>query len=401
MSDGPQDHQIRNMVTAWRMRDGLDGATLGGGGPATGNPLVLPVFEYGNTFTDYSVLQVRMPPAVKQRQRNEPEDMLQPLAQMCRDLGEKVPEGEWAYKWYYFELLDRDEKVQPLCWINSDLLHEHFPDDREASVRETGPSEVAIRPAYSRQLGTMDYAVRAPKRTDRPMNANERWWKWLLRTWRENEARWLKEGLVTYKTIRGWSQMLDFDKALADQRVADETEHDEWDTDGGSDHVSFARREAAAGHGGLYWRMIPLYDRRMLPKVWNAMKHDLFATSVFNMAAGVRQDERLWKRMTERFVLPFPRMSRYRYLVRRREQAVLQWTRDEGRTLDEIAWLLIDNGLHCLDEAEAKRISKMARRKKERYFNSARSVAIRIRRRLHKDDVIPKGKPGRPKRNTE
>lgn len=218
-----------------------------------------------------------------------------------------------------------------------------------------------------------------------------RWLEWLVETWQENEARWVEEGLLSYESVEPWTFQL-----RHDPRLRPRIPEGRWDRR--DDYTPLHLSRAGAGHSGLYWKMIPLYDVNDLQKIWWSMKEDLHATSVFNLAAGPTQDKHLWKRLEERFQLRHRRMSRYQYLIRYREQKVLEWTRDDGKTLDEIAQLLADEGLHPLDAAGPSLTPPLSPSERHANFASARQVAVRIRIRLHKEGVLDKLPPGRPRR---
>jgi len=399
-----EDHQLQNMVTVWYMGEALSVDPATPQGWFRDHPLKLRRHEQDDVLADYSVLRVSIPPRLRKRQPTEPKEMLQPLAELCRQVGDRLPEGEWRYEWYYFELLDKDERVQPLCWVDPSLLYEFFPAEEqtitqqpleqmsESELKEVDWEELMGRP-YRYQLATMDGVTRTAALSDSDREKRDEWRDWLVRTWRVHEQEWLKEGRLSYETVRPWSRMLAFDPALLEAEDLLSAKARSLDRP-----LSMARRRSYAGYPGLYWHMVPLYDARHLSLVWEAMKQELYVTSVFNPAARQRQDPELWKRLQERFVLPFQRMSHYRYLVRLREQKVLEWTRDEGKTLSEIARLLVDSKLHPLDPAEADRVSRMSLEHKQYYYQTARRVAVRIRKRLREAGRLERLPPGRPRK---
>ncbi|MDK2464580.1 MAG: hypothetical protein QI223_07405, partial [Candidatus Korarchaeota archaeon] len=263
---------------------------------------------------DYSVLRVPLPLRMK-RPRSEVEEMLEPLARLCEQYKGRFPAGEWKYEWYYLELLDRDGECQPLCWVDVGLLAKYFVDAEEPAAGTDQP--MGLR-RYSRRMSAMDSIAAIPATSDGKRHQRDKWREWFVRTWRENESSWLRAGLVVYQPVRPWSQMLEF----RPERVEVDAQR-QWAWDWSAD-VRQQWRLAYAGHPGLYWRMIPLYDQRDVGRIWNAMKRELYMTSVFSLSGRERQDPELWKRLQQRFALPFQRMTRYRYYVRLREQYVLE-----------------------------------------------------------------------------
>ena len=394
-----EDHQLLNMVTASYMRAALGPDNASVTGHFKNHPLILARHEQDNVLVDYSVLAVKMPLQIKQRPKSEHEEMLQPLAELCElcdKRGEQIPEGTWEYDWYYFELLDRDKRLEPICWISPELLYNQFPDEREPVVHTIEGLQLVSPAPYSHQLATMDVVGRREGHSAADGEGRKHWQHWLVKTWREHEDAWVKAGQLTYEVVSPWSKQLQFASALIEP-----TDLSTPGFDNESSALSIAQLGSRAGYPGLYWEMVPLYDRRRLSKIWDAMKHDLFVTSVFNLAAGAKQHPALWQRLENRFVLPFKRMSRHEYLVRLREQNVLEWTR-QGATLDELADLLIDARLYCLDESEADRVSRLPTAEKQFYYHeNAKRQIRRIRQRLREEGLIEKGRPGRPKKSTE
>ena len=412
MPDAVEDHQLRNTATIRAMRGSLDSHGLS---TSSWHPLLLPLAPDSGAIVDYSTLEVYLP--LELSETGTPlEQMLRPLADLCQtDLSLQRP-VPWVYEWYYFELLDGDEVLRPLCWIDSELLFRFFPDHRPGKVimgwvpEEWGPEEdagprdvpygrqetgddrqhgggliyapILERPAYPHQLWQMDYIAQLPPGSDSDLEERQEWWTWMVHTWRQNEERWLAEGLLTYGSVRPWLSQLRFDQALAE-----ETPVPEWG--GVESGVRLWKHFSRAGDLGLFWQMIPLYDTRSLDLIWQAMQQELYQTSVFNPQAKPRQNPALWRDLEERFALQYRRMSEYWHKIRLREHRVLEWTR-QGKGLQDIANLLISEGLHPLrkywgDEEGAN-------------LESAHRVAVRIRRRLRERGLIERGKSGRPRK---
>jgi hypothetical protein len=143
--------------------------------------------------------------------------------------------------------------------------------------------------------------------------------------------------------------------------------------------------------------MVPLYDVRDLKRIWWSMKQDLYVTSVFNLAAGPRQNQHLWRRLEERFQLGRRRMTRYRGLLAYREAKVLEWTL-EGNSLVETARLLIGAGLHPLDPAGPLLAQPVPPDQVGANMPGARQVVVRIRKRLREKGQIERLPAGRPKK---
>lgn len=373
---GLEEYQLKNLVTIKYMRRQLDETP-----DFRSHPLQLKRHEHDWTEVDYSVLNVKLPIDPDEPPKNEAEEMTLPLGELCERIGESFPKGQWRYKWYYFELLDRDEQVQPLCWVRPELLCRYWPRPTPRDNGDTG-----IPPKRPYWLRAMDTTAVGSKRG------------WLTVTWERYRERWLEDGWLRYDSPELWTSMLDYDPSLTG-----ESDFSEFPSDESEDGPPAHRRYASAGFPGLYWKMIPLYDARQLSNMWSAMKHELFVTSVFNFGATRHQHEKLWQRMEGRFVLPFERISRYEYLIRLREQKVLEWSKkdprreEDGLTIEEMGWKLMNEKLASLDEEEADRISKLPRETQERLHlpNAMRQVR-RIRRRLREDGLIEKRKPGRP-----
>lgn len=373
-----EECELLNAVTVWYIREMLDPDPRSPSGYFKDHPLMLPVHEQNPAIADFSVLRVPLPLRMKSRPRTEVERMLRPLAQLCEQHKGCVPAGQWRYQWYYLELLDRDGDYQPLCWISPWLLSAYLEDDRD---RPETPDGIPRTPRYLPRLGEMDLLARTAPDSDKDELLREEWQKWLVRTWTAHEEEWKTAGLVVREHVRPWSQRLEFVPDFITQQQREPL----W------------QKRAWAGHPGLYWRMVPLYDKRHIWKVWTAMKRELYLTSVFNPGSRQRENSKLWRRLEERFALPFQRMTRYRYYVRLREQRVLEWTR-QGKSLSEIAERLLEGGLHPLDPDRAEPVHVNNPDVRDMYLKSARRVAVRIRRGLREDGLIERGKPGRPRR---
>ncbi len=393
-----EDHALLNAVTVRYIREALESPSAGPFGEFKGHPLLLRRHEYDNVLVDYSVLYIRMPLSGEDLPRTEVGEMLQPLAELCQSRkadGETLPDETWVYEWYYLELLDRDERVEPICWIRPELLYKEFPDDRAPTVHTVGRRELVYPAPYSHQLATMDAVARRASYSIADPKDTEQWRHWLVGTWREQERHWIEEGLLIHEQVKPWTRLLAFDatSVVRDEQAAS-------GLDDGAPGTLLERMIADAGYPGLYWTHIPVYDRRRLGSIWDAMKHEMFVTSVFNLAAGPAQQPALWERLEDRFVVPFQRMSRYDYLVRLREQKVLEWSR-AGKTIAEMADLLIDDKLYTLDEDAADTISRLPQMlRSDMYHDNAERQVRRIRRRLCEDGLIEKRKPGRPRKRS-
>jgi hypothetical protein len=122
------DHELRKLVTAGQMRRALAEEQSDWGPLTKTHPLVVPGHEQDKAKWDRSVLLVPLPLRLPGRPRNEAEKLLQPLSQLCAQHRSEMEPGWWHYEWFYLELLDQDEEVQPLCWISSELLDRSAPE---------------------------------------------------------------------------------------------------------------------------------------------------------------------------------------------------------------------------------------------------------------------------------
>jgi len=380
---------LLNAVTVWYVREMLAPDHQSPSGYFKDHPLMLPAHEQSPAIIDFSVLSVPLPLRMGSRPRTEVEEMLWPLAQLCGQHKGRVPAGQWSYEWYYLELLDRDGELQPLCWVSSELFMSYLEDPRQRL--QTG-EDLFGGPRYFPLIAEMDRIAHSPTESPLVKARRDEWKQWLVETWLQHREQWVEEGLVDETPVRPWTQMLEFVPDLATEQQRTDLE---W---GGPPPEPLRQIRAPAGHPGLYWRMVPLYDQRQIWRVWAAMKRDLYVTSVFNPAARQRQDPKLWRRLEERFALPFQRMTRYRYCVRLREQRVLEWTR-QGKSLSQIAELAVTSGLHPLDPERREPVDVSDPTVRDMYLASARRVAVRIRRRLREDGLIERGKPGRPRKS--
>lgn len=381
--------QLLNLVTASFIRQQLDGE-----GGFRDHPLKLPVHEFVEGNLDFSKLTVELPPAFpREGKLKEPEEMMQPLAQLWDEVGGELAPRDFEYDWYYLELLDRDERVRPLCWVSSELLHAGLPDDRPKRVERDHEGEIVIRSRYAPQLSTTDVVHQWPPSSDKGQAERREWEDWLVRTWEANEADWLEQGLLRYDAVRPWSSMLAFSPALEEETEGAPRHFVEPDGPSVPYHVAVS----SAGSGGLYWKMVPLYDQGVLPPIWHAMKQDLYVTSVFNIAAGAEQDKHLWRRLEERFRLRHQRMSRYDFLIDHRERIVEDLTK-EGKSASEIARLLVHQKLHPFDPAGPIFATSAPPGQLEANLASARQVVVRIRSRLQREGRLQKLPAGRPKK---
>jgi hypothetical protein len=382
--------QLSNAATVWFIKESLGDH----GDGFRDHPLQLPLHELGAGIVDFTVLTVDLPfRAPKRGKLKEPEEMLLPLAGLCEELGTSIEADKFEFEWYYLELLDRDERVRPLCWISPELLYCPFPDDRERPVVEMAGVPMLMENPYQRSLLTMDDLRRTPSANEADEKERALWLTWLAETWQGNEGEWMAKGLLSYEPMRPWTSQLRYDPRLRKEPIKSR-----WAKE--NHYVPLHLSRARSGPDGLYWTMIPLYDVRDLQRIWWAMKQDLYATSVFNLAARSQQDKHLWRRLEERFQLRQRRMSRYKYLIAMREQRVLEWT-TEKKTLDQIAQLLVEAKLHPLDPAGPLFANPVAEGYREANLSSARQVAVRIRGRLHKAGVLEKLPPGRPKKEKQ
>ncbi|MEN6546025.1 MAG: hypothetical protein ABFE07_08300 [Armatimonadia bacterium] len=379
--------ELLNIVTVWHVEHAMHQS----GDDFRDHPLLLPVHELGAAFEDFSVLTARLPVPIPQKTKlKEPEEMLLPLAQLCVELGDRLQAEKLTYPWYYLELLDRDERVRPLCWISPELLERRFPDDRERRHQQIAGRDFLMENPYPRSLLTMDDVWRALVPGDIEKPDPTEWQEWFIGTWREHEAAWLGEGLLCYEPVRPWMSLLRFDERL--QRTVPVSRWGE-----SKPYPPLWLTRAGLAHTGLYWSMIPLYDVRDLQRIWWSMKQDLYVTSVFNLAAGPRQNQHLWRRLEERFQLGRRRMTRYRELLAYREEKVLEWTL-EGSSLVETAHLLIGAGLHPLDPAGPLLAQPVPPDQVEANMPSARQVVVRIRKRLREKGQIERLPAGRPRK---
>ena len=382
-----EDHQLWNAVTVRQVRRALSLGLTGCEGCFRSHPLVLPRHEKSDVWVDYSVLRVELPLQIK-RPRVEVEEMLEPLARLCEKYEDTFPEGQWRYEWYYLELLDRDGECQPLCWVDVKHLVKHLGEGK-------GSDDVAEQLEgshwYPRTMITMDKIAGTLPTSEEDRRWRDKWREWFVRTWRANERQWVEEGFVVGEPVRPWSQVLEFIPEYVDSDIDRQRG---WEPE---KRLASWRQVAYAGYPGLYWKMLPLYDERDIARIWDAMKLELYRTSVFSPSARRRQDPRLWKHLEQRFALPFQRMSRYRYYIRLRERCVLEWTR-EGKSLTECARGLVEKGLYPLDTVRLEPVTVSDPSLAEQYLEGARRVVIRIRKRLREEGQIERGKPGRPKK---
>ena len=111
------DHELKNLATIRWMRKYIDDL------PGEGHPFILPEREGGEVIVDHSLPRFIMPLAKKGLPKGELGKMLRPLAELCHRHRSHIPEGEWTYRWFYYELLDGDGRLRPLCWIDPRLIH--------------------------------------------------------------------------------------------------------------------------------------------------------------------------------------------------------------------------------------------------------------------------------------
>jgi hypothetical protein len=352
---------------------------------------MLPRHEQDERVWDFSIPRFYLPVPKRPQPRNWIEKVVSPLSR----LGEAHPEelqGEWAYDWYYLELLDHDRVLRPLFWLSAERLCEHHTDDRPWRRAVGGVRE---RAGHERHLLAMDYVNgTAGDGGARDLNDRDEWRRWCSKTFGANKDKWVEAGDLSYEPQGPWLQHLKFD---ADLRHAQTVNPLGTGEQGSSVHW---KTRFASGLPGVYWRMIPIYDARAMGHLWRAMQHELYVTSVFNLGAKQEQDPELWTHMEKRFALPYQRMSRYSYYQRFREQKVADWI-SEGKTFPEIGVLLVEKGLHPLSRELYPPPPELSG--PDAYdlkVETARRTAATIGARLAKRGVIPKRPGGRPKKKS-
>ena len=222
----------------------------------------------------------------------------------------------------------------------------------------------------------------------------EEWRQWLMETFRAHEEEWFASGDLRYEAGGPWLQHVAFDPCLHEAQNALHRAT-RWGTGG----IGYNWRDRfSAGLSGCYWKMVPVYDGRQKGALWSAMQRELFVTSVFNLGATREQDGKLWERMEERFPAAYQHMSRYHYLIRWREQRVLDWSRAR-KTVTEMANLLVDEGLHPINTDPFPADPPPEGEEREGAVESARRLVMEIRRRLRAQGLIERGKPGRPRKS--
>jgi hypothetical protein len=376
------------MVTVRQMRDMLAPNTNLSSGRFKHHPLMLPAHEKSDALVDYSVLSVSMPFVLGRGPKTETSQMLRPLARLCRE--HRVKEGEWSYKWYYLELLDREDKLHPLCWISTELLARFFPDeDLLGALSERD----RLRGRWPRRLEVMDLLPQIQGSSPEEREVYAEWQEWFVRTWQERQSEWRKQGLLITRSVSPWTSMIGFEPKLA--ALMARTQNTGWDAE--SD-LPMWLTHWKAGYSGFYWRMVPLFDIDDAGIVWEEMKRQLFLTSVFNITAGPHQDPELWAQLEERFKHPFQKTSRYRYYIGYREQRVLELSR-QGYKLDEIAEHLLNEGFFPFNRSGPTRAKRLSPEERAEQIPLARRVVVRIRTRLIRDGAIEPRKRGRPPKN--
>ena len=204
---------------------------------------------------------------------------------------------------------------------------------------------------------------------------------------------WTSGGHVITGPVRPWLSMLEFSDVLASPHGGGAGEQA---ADGPFERLWL--EYAATEHPGLYWRMIPIYDAGALPRIWRAMQDVLYVTSVFNPEARSRQDARRWTALENRYVSSAERLSKTQYRSRLRDGKILAWSK-HGKTVDEMAQLLIDEGYCVLDEETAARASDASKEDQALYyFPNARACVVSTRRRLRDAGLVEARRPGRPRK---
>jgi len=429
------DDQLQNLVTVYWMRRHMGCVTIDG---RWDHCLILPAGLDTPVLTDYTELRVYLPLNAEDLPQGVVGKMLKPLAELCAANAGVIPLSKWTYEWFYLELLDREKRVSPLCWISVDLLerigvvpaHEasrqkiaegpgaigELPGSAKQPRRERkarSSNSGASRERESRLLRAHQQAAEwlyearrtfpfygtkllAIDQTKEPVQigtwpASEaiaeesiRWRELFRQVWRENEERWVRQGLVRFDSVKPWLQML-----VLDRRALP--------VEGQTSIATAGQHGSSIGSISLpwlRWKMIPLYDARDIHKVREAMKQELFVTSVFNWHAKPRQNARLWSTLEQRFALKFQRSSYLAYRSKLRRRKVLEWTL-QGKSINETARLLLENDLHPLDEYEIKYARAVGADVFEVYFDAARRTVIRLRAEFHNQGKIPEGDSGR------
>lgn len=363
-----EDHQLMNLATIHWMRGRVDSLC-----PAF-HPFMLPLREGSPVIVDHSLPIFTLPLVTRTLPQGELGEILQPLAELCQRYRGHFPEGRWAYRWFYYELLDRDGRVRPLCWMDPRLLHAQF------EMQAIGES-TQVRPALPGEDAFSDLPdCQEQERIDG-----------FVRHWRQNEQLWMSEGLLRWDPVPRWLSMLRFDRAAAEEEARRSI--------GAAGYVgpNGPMPLEAAWYPGLRWNMVPLYDQRQWDAVVWAMKEDLFTTSIFNPAAGSVQSRKLWQRLDDRFGPRFMRMSRQEFRSRLREKRIME-LHQEGLTLPEIARSLLKEGLHPLDETTARGVRESTGDERRMWESRALDAVRTVTRSLRKRHLIPKRKPGRPRR---
>lgn len=256
-------------------------------------------------------------------------------------------------------------------------------------------AEWVVLPSYRPELKAMDAVhgplPESPGAREQELADRDAWREWFLRTWQAHSPEWERRKWLTYEPVRPWAGMLAFRPPRKRRKVRAQPPDVETEP---QEYPIPQTGPATTSVPDLYWRMIPLYDLRHLAKVYRAMKHDLFVTSVFNSAAGPHQDPKLWRQLDRRFALDFRRSTRFRYRSRVRRQRVLEWTL-AGRSINESAKRLIEEALHPLDETRRQDALLRSGDLEVAYFDAARRTVIRLRQEFREEGLSPRGRGGR------
>ncbi len=362
-----EDDQLPNLVSVYWMRTWIDnfksrfGCSL---------PFQLPRFEGGNAIYDYSVPWFGMPVDPDKLPRNELGSMLRPLAKLCGKYRGHVMDGAWAYRWFYYELLDRDGRLRPLCWVSPRLLH------ADLDLERVGEKVTSWSPLFLEQTWRYE-----PAEYERAADR-------FMAHWRQHERLWVSKGLLRYDGVDGWLSQLRFEaKAGLEERKC-------WTTEAGHFGPDGPWELENAWFPGLRWDMVPLYDRRQCTTPLRAMKEDLFKTSVFNPAANARQSAVRWRQLESRFGIRFVRTSHEKSRSREREDRIVALF-NEGFTKRQIAEVLIDEGLHPLNEAYAAEARRSSAKDRKDWVDAAYETVRAITRKLRgrKDSPISRRPP--------
>jgi len=195
----------------------------------------------------------------------------------------------WYYDYYYLEVLEQEQRLQPWFWIRQDEW-------------------VMARRAHQRSSGS------PPGQQDRA--GRQRWrhyWQGLLR-----------RGIVRRQSPEPWLTMLTFNEQDA------AVYHD------------FSR--------GLQFRMVPIYRKATARHLRNAMLEDL-ANFLLYVPSDAAEGERHRSAFARRLGIT-PRWPTHKdLLLDKRKQAVLAWVR-EGVAVGDLGARLVEEELHPIRQRD-------------------------------------------------